>query len=126
MKRFIVGEDRHQITLLPASLDAFPALLNTLSEPPRFDAIVGMDLLSKTTDAYALISALQPFARPEACLVWAESNLSRAQGFSELLSLGNIEASLLGKVADLEKEWRQSLAPSSNYPGVTHPSWRSP
>jgi hypothetical protein len=98
--------------LLPASLDAFPALLTSLSEQPRFDAIVGMDMLHKTSQPQALLRGLQPFVGSQATLVWAESNLARSQGFTDLLPSTEMDATLLAKVDALEKEWRQSLPQS--------------
>ncbi len=95
--------------LLAASPEDLPALLSSQKDKPRFDAMVGMDLLRKTTDPESLIAALRPFAAPGATLVWAEANAAQSQGFTELLPADRVDAGLIGKVEALEKAWRQGL-----------------
>ena len=98
--------------LLAAAPEGLPALLAGQADKPRFDAMVGMDLLRKTPDPEALALALRPFAAPGAVLVWAEANVALSQGFKDLLPSDRVDPILIGKVDALEKAWRLGL-PSS-------------
>ena len=101
---------RPELVLSP--LDALPAALSARTERPRFDALLGLDLLRKSADAAALAAALQPFAAQGAVLIWGESNPARSQGFRELLPPGRISPELAGKVEALERAWRGALPAS--------------
>ncbi|MDB5102559.1 MAG: hypothetical protein JWP91_248 [Fibrobacteres bacterium] len=98
--------------LLTASLDSLPGELGSRAERPRFDAMVGMDLLRLIADPVALVRDLIPFAAQGGRLIWAEANPSRSQGFRELLPAGRVPEDLADKVERLEREWRAALPPS--------------
>ncbi|MDB5051516.1 MAG: hypothetical protein JWO30_4587 [Fibrobacteres bacterium] len=98
--------------LVTAELEALPQALDERAERPRFDALVGLDLLRKTADPAELVMSLKPFAAKGASLIWAEANPARSQGFRELLPGGRIPEELAAKVETLERTWRNALPPS--------------
>ncbi len=95
-------------SLRVTTVEELPLVLAKETERPQFDAFVGMDLMRKTRDAKSWILGLRAFAAPGATLVWAESNSTRSQSFTALLSEKSIDPSLLAKVNDLEIAWRSS------------------
>jgi putative ATPase len=95
--------------LFTAPLDGAPAALASRSEPPRFDALVGLDLLKHSADPAKLIEGLRPYMAAGGRLVWGEVNARRSQGFSDLIPKGKVDEALLAKVAALESSWRESL-----------------
>lgn len=98
--------------LVTAALDALPEALASRAEKPRFDAMVGLDLLRKSAAPAVLTAALRPFAAEGATLVWGEANGARSQGFRELLPEGLVAAELAEKVDTLERAWRAALPTS--------------
>ncbi len=95
--------------LLTAAVEALPEALAARAEPPRFDALVGLDILRKTERPADFVSALRPFAARGGQLIWAEGNPARSQGFRELLPAGSVSAELAAKVEALEAAWRGLL-----------------
>jgi putative ATPase len=95
--------------LVTSSLDDLPAVLGERKEAPRFDALVGLDILRKTAKPADLADGLRPFAAKGAQLIWAETNSSRSQGFLELLPAGRVNGELSAKVEALEHAWREAL-----------------
>ena len=95
--------------LLSSTLDGLPTELDAQADKPRFDALVGMDLLRKTVDPLGLLLGLMPFASPGAILVWAEPNAGRSQSFKDLLPSREIDPFLMAKVDALEQAWRTGL-----------------
>ena len=98
-----------------AALDDLAASLETSAaggkagERPRFDAMVGLDILKRTSDPLRLARDLAAFAAPGAKLILAEANPRYSQGFLDLIPEGNLEASLRAKVAEAERTWREAL-----------------
>jgi putative ATPase len=98
--------------LITATLEALPQALAARAEPPRFDALVGLDILRRlggNDEAAAWVGRLKPFAAPGANLVLAEVNSARSQGFRELLPTQAIPRELAAKVETLESAWRKTL-----------------
>ncbi|MEO7424506.1 MAG: AAA family ATPase, partial [Fibrobacteria bacterium] len=98
--------------MITASLEALPRELGARDEAPRFDALVGMDLLRQSARPEGLIPALRPFAAKGGRMIWAEANIARSQGFRELLPAGSVAAALAAKVEALESVWRSALPAS--------------
>ncbi len=98
--------------MVTATLAALPSALGARAEAPRFDALLGLDLLRRLDKPAKLVSALRPFAADGALLIWAEANPARSQGFLELLTPGRLGEAVLAKVAGLEKDWRAGLSAS--------------
>jgi putative ATPase len=104
--------------LVTSALDALSSALASAAEEagrgamPRFDVLVGVDLLRRTADARALLHALATFAAPGARLVWAEANPRDSQGFLELFPEDRLEESLRAKIGEAESAWRGSLPES--------------
>ena len=99
--------------LITATLEALPAALGARPEPPRFDAIVGLDILRNTSSPAELVSGLKPFAAPGALLIWGEGNSARSQGFRELLPTAMVPTDLAAKIEAMETAWRKSLPASA-------------
>ncbi len=98
--------------LITATLESLPAVLGERAEPPRFDALVGLDVLRMTDKPADLARGLRPFAAKGALLIWAEANQARSQGFRELLPPGRVPEELAAKVEALERAWRGTLPTS--------------
>jgi putative ATPase len=104
--------------LVTSDLDALPRALSAAADAsgrgatPRFDALIGVDLLRRLQDARAFMQAIASFTAPGARLVWAEANPRDSQGFLELFPEGSLERSLRAKVEDAESAWRGSLPES--------------
>ncbi len=97
--------------LIIATLETLPQVLAARAEPPRFDALVGLDILRRLSkdEASAWVQSLKPFAAPGAALVVAEANPARSQGFRELLPTRAVPRDLAAKVESLEAAWRKAL-----------------
>jgi putative ATPase len=98
--------------LFSAALDEAPKALGARAERPRFDALVGLDLLKRCADPARVVAGLKDFAAQGARLVWGELNPRRSQGFAGLLTGGRVSEALRAKVAGLEGEWREAMPES--------------
>jgi putative ATPase len=108
---------RHLETLarpefLTATVDDVPRALAARAEPPRFDAMIGLDMLRKTEKPVDTVVAVMAFASKGGRLIWSEANPARSQGFRELLRPERVGAELAAKVDALERAWRSSLPAS--------------
>jgi putative ATPase len=107
-----------------ATLPDLPSALSSRTEPPRFDAWVGLELLRGLPDPIAWLSAMAPFAGPGARLVWAEPNPARSQGLGAYLPIARIGEGLAAKVGEIEAAWRARL-PASPFDSVLS-AWNGP
>jgi putative ATPase len=108
---------RHLETLarpefLIATADELPRALAGRAEPPRFDALIGLDMLRKTERPAETIRSLMGFSAKDGRLIWSEANPARSQGFRELLRPDRVGQELAAKVAGLERAWRAALPAS--------------
>ncbi|HLP40927.1 MAG TPA: AAA family ATPase, partial [Fibrobacteria bacterium] len=98
--------------IVTASVDTLPEALGRMGERPRFDVLLGLDLLRRVSDPSALVAGLKAFAAPGARLAWAEANPRAGQGLADLLPEGGVGAALRAKVAEAEAAWRAGLPES--------------
>jgi putative ATPase len=100
-----------------ATVEALPRALGERAEPPRFDALIGLDMLRKTERPAETVRALMEYAAKGGRLIWSEANPARSQGFSELLRRDRVDPDLAAKVESLERAWRAAL-PASPLEGL--------
>jgi hypothetical protein len=104
--------------LVTSGLDDLPLALSAAAEAsgrgalPRFDVLVGVDLLRRLTDAPAFLRAIATYTAPGARLVWAEANPRDSQGFTGLFPEGSLDGALRAKVEEAESAWRGALPES--------------